>query len=383
MKDFKVYQVKGYLTSLVRDASDVRKYYDVASGDGVEFNSRNAWPIEKLFVSIIAKKTGTDFPYTITGWTGANIYHTGKNLLGGQAFVDAVTTALPNATVDTSVKYVQFASTTAVSSYITSAAGLDGKFKPNTQYTFILRIYKTAGAGSNLRVFYTDGTYDNIPGPSASQTRETVVLVTDGSKTVESLRKYNSSGSTRLYYDECGIFEGVLTASDFVAYNGTTKTYIFTDAGTVYGGMIDVTGGKLAVDKDADDLSGLTWTTEYTGSTNKTVSATLSSSAKIVSRDIDGIAEYYANNGHRSAISDFNDPDSLDVGFYCISDSSTTDVTTLYLVIPVNDSPSGKIVYTIPTADEYTLTPETITALVGVNNLWADCGDVMLMYRTN
>lgn len=249
MKDFKVYQVEGYLTGLVRDASDVRKYYDVASGDVVEFNSRNVWPIEQLSVSIIAEKTGTDFPYTITGWNGANIY-----------------------------------------------------LEPD---------------------------YD----PAATPIRT-------------------------------------------VSWQN--------DAGTVYGGVYDVTGGKLTVTHIAVDLSALSWTVKYTGSVNKALQATLTNNYR--QKFVEPYSENYDYIGTIHATSRLSDPDNMPVGLLSYKSANATDgsvSTSIYIVLPIADTPSGLMVYNNATPSEYTLTPDQITALLGKNAIWADCGDVILMYRVN
>lgn len=175
----------------------------------------------------------------------------------------------------------------------------------------------------------------------------------------------------------CNVYKSGADTSSPTTYSISWET----EAGTVYGGKINATSGKLLVDTGVDDLSLLTWTERYTGSVNKAISASLSNAAVVLQgtgiRYIDSIAEQYTNRGQKGAISDFSDPDSLDVGFYCIAGSSTTNTSTLYLVIPVADSAAGKIKYKLyNSTTEYDLDPVVIKTLYKSNNIWAYTGNI-------
>ena len=142
-----------------------------------------------------------------------------RNLLGGIALRDAIKASMPSATINDEERYIQFPASAATSISISEAAGMI--FKPNTQYTFILSLYKITSNNnktSNLRISYTDGTWNNIPNLSAVETKEAIVFTSDAGKTIDKFYKINSSSTTRVYYDESGIFEGVLTTLDFEPY---------------------------------------------------------------------------------------------------------------------------------------------------------------------
>lgn len=252
----------------------------------------------------------------ITGETGANLIHTGVNLLGGTDLKDAVVAYIPTASVDTTNKYVSFASGSA-----TNGDGLtEGvPFKENTRYTLILTLYKSSGTGSNLRLYYTDNSYDDIS-VSAAQTKETVVIVSDANKTVYSLRKRNSSGTTRIYYEESGIFEGVLTASQFTEYQGTTYNVTFTDQGTVYGGTYDFVSGTLRV--------------TYAN-----------------------IASYNGETIGTPWLSSYEE--------YSIGATPTT---------------GAQVVYPLASPQTYTLTPNVINSVLGLNYVWSDYPPVSVGY---
>ena len=181
-------------------------------------------------------------PLPITGRTQIVATKTGKNLLGGSKLL-ANAQAYISGTTDTENKTFTFSASTTPETSKSFTGDLAYKFKENTRYTFII-----TGSGSsssprlNLRVYYTDGTYSAITNPSSQNTKETVVFVSSAGKTVRSLNKYTGSGTTTLYYDECGIFEGVLTADDFAAYVGESKTINLGQ--TVYGGELNITTGE-------------------------------------------------------------------------------------------------------------------------------------------
>ena len=231
-------------------------YTEEASGDLVTFSDgANNFPVSELIVGIDPMQPGSGNPSsnnirTIFGWNSISIRCTGKNLWGGDALIADIKDAISTATIDNENRTITFASTATV---VVPFCGLRGgrwrgfQFEENKRYTFVFTIYKTSGTGSNIIIHYTDGTNEK-PATSATTTKETLVIVSNEEKTVQDVSKNTQSGNTVVYADECGIFEGVLTADDFEAYNGTSKTIEFPqEVGTVYGGTLNVTTGQLTV----------------------------------------------------------------------------------------------------------------------------------------
>jgi hypothetical protein len=174
-----------------------------------------------------------------------------------------------------------------------------------------------------------------------------------------------------LYYEESGIFEGVLTADDFEPYNG--QTYTIDLDGTRYGGTLDVVSGELTVDRVEVDLGSLTWTTLASGRhsafisdgkfapTNTDIANALSSQYKVTSAtdipNIDSSFCYGANGVANLLINDsrYNGEDASDFKTHM----------------------SGiQVVYELATPQTIQLTPTAVNSLLGTNNLWADSGDV-------
>lgn len=140
----------------------------------------------------------------------------GVNIFGGEALANKIMADVPDATLDASQKTVAYEAS-RISNKI-----LFTSFKPDTQYTFILKgVNALSKKFSNLNIIYTDGTKDSLAFQTAGEV-SICRLVSDVSKTIKQLSGLYNTGTVTLYYEECGIFEGVLTVDDFVPYSGDT-----------------------------------------------------------------------------------------------------------------------------------------------------------------
>ena len=117
-----------------------------------------------------------------------------------------------------------------IASYANKKIFIQGGFKPNTAYTLILKYRSAVSSGTtNTTIYYTDGTKETYSNGSPTEGAITLVVTTDPAKTVDRFCGSNSSGTAYLYYDECGLFEGVLTADDFVPYAGSSTVLNLID----------------------------------------------------------------------------------------------------------------------------------------------------------
>lgn len=156
----------------------------------------------------------TPVPLVSTGSSG-NIVATitGKNIFGGKALADKIYEVAPNTTINETAGTVKF-----------SAGRISGKqifssFKPNTQYTFFLYGSVTVENYSNLAFRYTDGSISLINFDASSVGKSHLVICTsEADKTVKAIIGSEHNGTTTLYYEQCGLFEGVLTEKDFSPY---------------------------------------------------------------------------------------------------------------------------------------------------------------------
>jgi len=150
-----------------------------------------------------------------------------------------------------------------------------------------------------------------------------------------------------------------------------------TEAGTVYGGTLDVVNRKLIVNKAIIYLADYTWSRGNSGSRMRYTSATISQlvGPKYYGSICNtftlgtGIGNTTGNNTywwtHEGLFRVFSE------------DFSTLSDFTNFL-----SQNNAHVVYNLADPIEIPLTdiPEITTLLVGTNNIWADCGDVTVTY---
>lgn len=345
-------------------------------------------PLKSCIVSVNPVQAGSGDPSPtnirpITGWTGANVIRTGRNIFGGNLLRDGIKASIPTASDYADIRAIDYAVTVPAYGSFTKAVGLDGKFKENTAYTFIVTLETTQSRSTNMRIYYTDGTHINIPDVSGINTKETKVVVTSPNKTVWSIsRVYSDTSVTRVYYDESGLFEGVLTLSDFEQYIGETYPITWSEAGTVYGGTLDVINGTLTKEYESVDLGTRNW------SYNSSIGAFYSSLPDIITTGYTNAMKapivcdkyvtvaYYPDGAGAFGGNDKCVAFAFQSGrrLY-VKDSAYTDVATFNAAI------SGTmLVYKLAEPVTYQLAPTEITTLIGENNIWADCGEVSVEY---
>lgn len=329
----------------------------------------------KVLVEAVQSGSGTPSPDNIrpiTGWSGANVTRTGKNVWGGETMADDCVNAVNNPTycttgTDEIGDYVSLVASYAIRVPFFSA------FKANTRYTIRLKVSKEdnpANKTTNIEILYTDGTstYLNAPTNFSVNNVQEYVIVSSANKTIECIRGNYFSGTARFYYDDCGVMEGVLTADDFVPYNGNTYTISFGD--TYYGGELDVTNGVLRVTHQITKIKDLSWT--YQSNYTRFYSASIKNTVLPATSGTDipnGLmCESYEPHTFNSSS---NGQVYIDtIGNIFIKDFNYTDTTAWFSAV-------GEYLIRYPLATPFTiqLTPTQIEQLEE-NNIWADTGDV-------
>ena len=157
-------------------------------------------------------------------------------------------------------------------------------------------------------------------------------------------------------------------------YKGNTYTITFpSEAGTVYGGTVDVVSGVLTVDRAMVDMGTLPlWT--------------FSASANRASTNVGDVFQKTAWGTHIGLCSSYvegrignNSGDSVGFGFYNTElyvrdprfSSGTTGEDVQALLSGV------QLVYELATPTTIQLTPTIIKSLQGENNFFADSGEVI------
>jgi len=136
----------------------------------------------------------------------------GENLYGGVDLRDCIRDKI-SGTVDDANKTVTFDAKN-VNDQLLSPVGM---FEENTVYTIVLYGYTKNPDGdlvshTNCRLRYTDGTYENFQFETGYSTGAVYAVIhTGNNKSVAGLYGAYLTGSTTLYYEECGVYLGNIT----------------------------------------------------------------------------------------------------------------------------------------------------------------------------
>ena len=172
--------------------------------------------------------------------------------------------------------------------------------------------------------------------------------------------------------------ESGTTATAYEPYNGQTYTIAFGQ--TVYGGLLDVTRGKLRVTWGSVDLGSLDWTYTSTSGHEKFTSVNALSNVKRISASETANAKcsYYTTKSENDVYTHLQDKiiAIASSGKVQIWDSAYSDEQSF------KNSLDGVIfAYELATPIDIDLTPVQISALVGTNNITSDLGgDVEVDY---
>ena len=155
-----------------------------------------------------------------------------------------------------------------------------------------------------------------------------------------------------------------------------------SEAGTVYGGTLNVTTGELTVKKVGRYLSSLTWVN------NASFASTFNGSGfterkKNISFDSECYCDTY--KGYSSSQVGLEENGiALATGSYAtvvyVKDSRYATAQEFTNALAQNDV---LVVVPIETPQVYQLTPEQVKTLLGVNNIYADTGNVEVTYRAD
>ena len=206
----------------------------------------------KVHFSPVQEGTGTPSPENvrpITGWDGVTVTACGKNLYSGEQIANLLGSAINQ---DENGRYTNVGSTE-------SKDFPSGLFKENTRYTFLFKL-QTNITTLCFHIIYTDGTTTSITGIAGIST---VVVTSSANKTIKAIRSVLRNAERKLYIDESGIFEGVLTANDFKPYQATTLTIPFPR--TIYGGYVDLVKGEVVEEWERRDMSEFSTINKSTG----------------------------------------------------------------------------------------------------------------------
>ena len=331
------------------------------SGGIVSFpNGAGGIPVKDLQVSIEAVQSGSGDPSPtnvrpISGWTGAEVNVTGKNLLASASLKNGV--------------YISNTTGNEVSYGTWSASGYI-PMQINTRYR-LLRLNNgeyTPVVGANLYWAAYDKNFNYVTGGSG-----------DGITASNPNIKYMRVSSSTAY-----LTKGVLVVNDDMSDFATEADYIDgntypiswqTEAGTVYGGTLDVTTGVLTIThKYVNYDENSFWS--QNGST--VVSTSVPGDCRVSQVPLASHAQGYSPRSSVDIPANgcaFN-ANFLYFNFKFPSDMSVDDWKA---ILAVNNL---QIVYELATPQTVQLTPTQVTTLLGQNNIWCNSGKIeSLTYR--
>ena len=351
-------------------------------------------PVQDLVVNIELVQSGSGNPSPsnvrpITGWTGANVTRTGKNLLNIHGTVyntqknpsDAIN--LANYSVIDAWAYTGYVRPTKVTTTIgqnsitmtvTDGAygvGLVAEVKAGQKYTF-----SATHNGYIVPAYYTaNGTY--ISNESASTAQSYTVTIPANAEYIIVLIRGSGAGTVTASNIQLELGS---TATTYEPYQGTTVNIDWTsEAGTVYGGSLDVTTGVLTVTNGIRDMGSLTWS--YYGSYSSFI-AVVADKAPVDTTDYSKGLLCSSYNSVNYWWTSGSKPDKTiscaTTNNLAVKDSSYTSASDFKTAM------SGvQLVYKLDTQQTYQLTPQEVRTFLGTNNIFSDCSSVEVEYRAD
>lgn len=321
---------------------------------------------DDIAVSITKDESETSYsPYAnicpITGWTEATVKRSGKNLL----FVETEPTSTSEVSVtknaDGSYTFTKLQN--IANSYSKSVfGGINNKkvIKLKAGTTYYITDVNVQINGVSKGTFQTPLLYTAQEGDYINYCWFWI-----NNQTFENI----FGGNT--YTAKPMIQELATSKNDYVPWIDNAQVTIDLD-GTRYGGILDVTNGKMLVTMGYADLGDLTWT--------------YSEQRKWFYNYSIGIKTYTTNaicsNYPYVTAPNLAEDLTIDKAFSAngtslvVRDLAYTDPATFKTAI------SGvQLVYELATPITITLTSQQLSTLLGENHIWADSGDIEVTYR--
>ena len=350
-----------------------------------------AKPLNSLKVAITPVQSGSGDPSPdnirpISGWTGANVTRCGKNIVHLKDATRVANGTYRMLTVSNELVSVSATGSVSSNSIVNSSAMrevCENRDLPPGTYSFSVANLDTNNSAvtlSSIRLALNDDTLINNGESFTLTSAKKIGYITNSSQVT-----YNANTYIKFNLQ----IERSAQVSEYEPYTGQDYPITFpSEAGTVYGGTLDVTNGTLTVTDVIKTLSGDAseeWSalsvegafflencfvgapSDMKTSANSPVclcnmykeSSSISNSSSMVEKANNvfcnqGRGEYYKR--------------------LFIKDTRFTDVNDFTQML---SSQNLKVVYPLATPITYQLTPTEVQMLLGTNNIWADTGDIL------
>lgn len=329
---------------------------DTAEGSIASFpDGADDIPLKSLVVNIDPVQSGSGDPSPdnvrpISGWTGANVTRCGKNLFDKSVVEVGALKADGTVQVTGPTKYV--------SGYI--------RISPNTSYY----LSNVIPANDGRSGFWYDANKNPIEAISQSPYTLTSFAVVSPSNA-----EYARIGCYIASADICQLELGSI-ATPYEPYNGQTIPIDWqTEAGTVYGGKLDVLSGVLTVDRYFIDPSQ--WT-QY-GASNGYIAYQI----RNLPEGRYEVGNYAKNKPLSNIIAEFGSFSSSTMNKNIIQPPRPNS-NVVYMALQDGIDPTTvELSYFTARLITIQLTPHDVKTLLGQNNIFADTGDTEVEYRAD
>ena len=222
---------------------------DTASGNPLTFLTDLARPLSRLAASFLPVQSGTGDPSPenvrpITGWTGLNVWHGGKNLFSSQ--IEQGTIRGSDGTLVTNYTRVR------TNDFIFLKAG---KYTISLDGAYAVYVLK----------YDNDETY--IPGESGSFMTLPATFTLYGDRKIKFVLRKQDDSANIAPSDVSNVqIEPGQTATAYEAPNITKYPVTWSTHGTVYGGYVDLVTGEVWASYKSIDIGSISWnrSTSYT-----------------------------------------------------------------------------------------------------------------------
>ena len=311
----------------------------------------------------------------ISGWESTRIFRAGKNLLNPANF-DSATVLVSDGiyTFDKSGYNANINTGQAGASGYTVSAAYFPKLPFLQPGTYVWSYKQTSGSNLN-RIWSIDNTGE-----------KTSVTTTDLSTEDRKIYRFTITEPTMIIIVRASNTNPTVFSepqlelgSEFTGYEPYVGDVLpiswETEAGTVYGGSLDVLTGMLTVDRQSADFETMGWTWRSESETWRNQSLMdiilLPSSSGVRTT---AICENYRAYSWNSM---FDDHSLLGIAI-------TSTGNLMVRTGSSSETPKGKMAYPLASPQTILLTPAQMQTLLGENHIWADTGDVLnLTYRAD
>lgn len=341
-------------------------------------------PIEDMVVQIEPVQSGSGDPSPdnvrpISGWTGANVYRTGKNLFNKSV-------ALGSGYYAPTTGIIQQQADSWHTDFIPVKGG-------STVYANKVSATNTGGTTSTFFASWVFWDKDKTYVSGKWNASATSTVPDNACYLTLSISNTFSASTIETFLADYMLAYGT-SAQAYEPYQGETYPITWQSAGTVYGGTVNPVTGKLIVDRaiitaDGTNVkcnasygnSGPNWLPAINISANKSKSPWT-----IIADKLQGLTSGFVATDNSIGIGN-----SGAVIAVHIAGIQGTDGTHGYNSASECQAAANawlaqnptQICYLLETPVEYDLTPTEIRTLLGVNNIWADTGDVSVDYRAD